>query len=480
MKRTRLLIIVAVLFLARSLPATEWYVATNGNDSGAGTIDDPFATPQKAVTNPSLHVGDTNYIRGGTYYLSTQLKLTSLSGTASNYNKLWAYPGEKPVLDFSGTSSGTKAVYLTNSYWHVKGLEIAYAGDNGIVIMRGGSNIIEGCVVHDANNDGFRLGGSTGVTSNNLILNCDSYRNFQVSSGGDNGDGFAAKNGVGPGNVFRYCRAWYNSDDGWDFYDNNSSALLDGCLTCSNGINIWGVSGFNGNGNGFKMGGASTSAHHILKNCVAFDILHDGFDQNHGRGGLTVYNCTAIRCGVNYNFADTPTNGVDHLTNNVSYSGSLIFNSTLVAVSNSWQNGITVSAADFQSLDPALALAPRNADYSLPDNAFARLAAGSGLIDKGLYVGLPYNGSAPDLGAYEYAAAPPPQNIWLSDLHGSETGLSFNVNGLTSHGPVIIHASDDLTVWSAQYTNPAVTGTLPYLDSSATNSPQRFYRVEEQ
>jgi hypothetical protein len=480
MNATRLLIIVAVLFLARSLPATEWYVATNGNDSGAGTINDPFATPQKAVTNPLLSIGDTNYIRGGTYYLSTQLKLTSLSGTASNYNKLWAYPGEKPVLDFSGTSSGTKAVYLTNSYWHVKGLEIAYAGDNGIVIMRGGNNIVEGCVVHDANNDGFRLGGSTGITSNNLILNCDSYRNFQVSSGGDNGDGFAAKNGVGPGNVFRYCRAWYNSDDGWDFYDNNSSALLDGCLTCSNGINIWGVSGFNGNGNGFKMGGASTSAHHILKNCVAFDILHDGFDQNHGRGGLTVYNCTAIRCGVNYNFADTPTNGVDRLTNNVSYSGSLIFNSTLVAVSNSWQNGITVSAADFQSLDPALALAPRNADYSLPNNAFARLAAGSGLIDKGLYVGQPYNGSAPDLGAYEYAAAPPPQNIWLSDLHGSETGFSFNVNGLTSHGPVIVHASDDLTGWSAQYTNPAVTGTLPYLDSSATNSPRRFYRVEEQ
>jgi PKD repeat protein len=71
-------------------------------------------------------------------------------------------------------------------------------------------------------------------------------------------------------------------------------------------------------------------------------------------------------------------------------------------ISNSWQNGLSVSAADFVSLDVTLAFAPRNPDYSLPTNNFARLAAGSDLIDAGVYVGLPYNGSAPDLGAYEF------------------------------------------------------------------------------
>jgi hypothetical protein len=30
------------------------------------------------------------------------------------------------------------------------------------------------------------------------------------------------------------------------------------------------------------------------------------------------------------------------------------------------------------------------------------LVAGSDLIDKGVDVGIPYNGAAPDLGAYEY------------------------------------------------------------------------------
>jgi hypothetical protein len=48
-----------------------------------------------------------------------------------------------------------------------------------------------------------------------------------------------------------------------------------------------------------------------------------------------------------------------------------------------------------------MAKAPRNEDGSLPNNGFARLVNSSDLIDKGVNVGLPYLGAAPDLGAYE-------------------------------------------------------------------------------
>jgi len=44
---------------------------------------------------------------------------------------------------------------------------------------------------------------------------------------------------------------------------------------------------------------------------------------------------------------------------------------------------------------------PRKVDGSLPDITFGHLKAGSDLIDKGINVGLPYSGSAPDLGAFE-------------------------------------------------------------------------------
>ena len=62
----------------------------------------------------------------------------------------------------------------------------------------------------------------------------------------------------------------------------------------------------------------------------------------------------------------------------------------------------TLSELDLGLLIAEAAMAPRNADGSLPNNGFARLVLGSDLIDRGVNVGLPYKGLAPDLGAYEY------------------------------------------------------------------------------
>jgi hypothetical protein len=61
---------------------------------------------------------------------------------------------------------------------------------------------------------------------------------------------------------------------------------------------------------------------------------------------------------------------------------------------------VTADSSDFTDLSEAAASAPRQADGSLPFG-FARLVSGSDLIDKGLNVGVPYNGAAPDLGAFE-------------------------------------------------------------------------------
>jgi hypothetical protein len=46
-------------------------------------------------------------------------------------------------------------------------------------------------------------------------------------------------------------------------------------------------------------------------------------------------------------------------------------------------------------------LKPRKADGSLPDVKYFKLVDDSELIDAGVDVGLPYNGSAPDIGAFE-------------------------------------------------------------------------------
>jgi hypothetical protein len=68
---------------------------------------------------------------------------------------------------------------------------------------------------------------------------------------------------------------------------------------------------------------------------------------------------------------------------------------------NSWQDGHSASRSDFVSVDIDELLKPRKADGSLPDVNYFKLVDDSDLIDAGVDVGLPYNGSAPDIGAFE-------------------------------------------------------------------------------
>jgi hypothetical protein len=473
------------VLLTNSLSAATWYVATNGSDSYSGTsTNQPFATPQRAVTNSTLAAGDTIYVRGGTYLLSTQVK-AGKAGAAGNYIRFWAYPGEMPVFDFDTMpESSDKALDLRRNYWHVKGIEVKNAPDSGIFVG-GLSNIVEGCVVHDCDNDGIILGSSSAKTTNALILNCDSYRNYQVGSGGNNGDGFGAKAGCGQGNVFRGCRAWNNADDGWDFYDNiTNSVVLQNCWSISNGYDLWGVgSGWSGNGNGFKLGGAGTQAKHYLTNCVAFGNRAKGFDHNHSSAGQTMVNCTGYSNNVNFSFYETPTNGSppqNLLINNLAFAGTATnLEPTTVQISNSWQH-FTVTAADFASLDASLALLPRNSDYSLQAHSFLRLAAGSQLIDWGKDVGRPYRGTAPDPGAFE-SGGPPRVSVAPADLRLANDGFHLRLNDVLVRGTVVIQAASHLDppVWEPLLTNSPATNWLQFTDASATNRPRGFYRAEE-
>jgi hypothetical protein len=53
------------------------------------------------------------------------------------------------------------------------------------------------------------------------------------------------------------------------------------------------------------------------------------------------------------------------------------------------------------SIDDSFATAARRDDGSLPDIPFMRPVTGGRLVDKGVNIGLPFSGSAPDLGAFE-------------------------------------------------------------------------------
>lgn len=384
------------------------YVATDGNDSNNGTLEQPYKTIPKAIS--MAQAGDKIYLRGGTYALSTTITISSSkSGTENSRYYLWAYPGERPLLDFSTTQFGDRGIQLEASYWYFQGFDVKGAGDNGLYISGGSNNIIEFCTFYENRDTGLQLASGA---ADNQIINCDSYYNADPPDYGD-ADGFAPKLTVGSGNYFYGCRAWGNCDDGWDGYMRGATDVtttLDHCWTWGNGYLKDGTDpGSQANGNGFKMGGGDNSNsaklmhHHVLKNCMAFSNKAKGFDQNNNVGSMTLLNCTGYANGsANYRIQKSLNSGQTlTVTNSVSYNGSVELGSFAVQQTNSWMTPFNVSAADFVSLDPETALAPRQEDGSLPEIELLHLAQGSDLIDGGTDIGLPFQGAAPDLGAFE-------------------------------------------------------------------------------
>ncbi len=74
----------------------EYYVATNGNDENAGTVDAPFATVQRALEAVAYEGGGVIWIRGGTYSISDPISLNAAhSGTVASPLFISAYPGEQ-------------------------------------------------------------------------------------------------------------------------------------------------------------------------------------------------------------------------------------------------------------------------------------------------------------------------------------------------------------------------------------------------
>ncbi|HEY4148054.1 MAG TPA: T9SS type A sorting domain-containing protein [Chitinophagaceae bacterium] len=429
-----------------SLPAFSnvYYVANNGNDANAGTISLPFLTIQRAQT--SVVAGDTVYIRGGNYSMTTSqvaefssiwayVTLLNKSGTSGHRINYWAYPGEKPVFDYSTIKPANyrvNAFEVTGSWIYIRGLSVT-----GVQVTitahtqsecfenTGSNNIYEMLTMHDGMAIGFYLtkGG------NNLVLNCDAYNNWDNVSEdklGGNVDGFGChpnKQGLGyTNNVFKGCRAWFNSDDGYDCINAFEAVTFDSCWSFYNGYSQ--TFAALGDGNGFKGGGYGVADSPVvpaiiprnnIRFCMAIRNKDNGFYSNHHPGGSNWYSNTAYNNAINYNMlnrsadfqSDVPGYG-HNMKNNLGWGarGSEYSNIDFTlsnADTNYFNLPVTVNSGDFLSTDQTLLMAPRNADGSLPVNNFMRLKTGSDLIDKGENVGFHFNGSAPDLGCFESA-----------------------------------------------------------------------------
>lgn len=465
------------------------WCSPDGNDATAdGSETNPFFDLQKAVA--IAQPGDRIWMKAGTYVYDKRINIDDTNGEPEKLIELWGYQGQA-VLDFSGmpyhahSNNPYQGIRLTSSYWHFKNIDICNASDNGLLIERnkptggtsadvvnrtqdGHDNIIELCNFYKNGDTGLQI---KNLGSDNKIINCDSYLNCDEDEG--DADGFAPKISVGDNNYFYGCRAWANSDDGWDvFYKkdgnfgDNMTIILENCISYKNGfLALPNTIAPKGNGNGIKMGSDQGAMNVYLNRCLSICNKSKSFDQNHNAGDIIMNNCTGMTLtsidakSYSYRIYEAIASGHEvRLTNCIAINendatdkrdkntglpkpgeygkqgqyGRFEVDETL--------SGMTVTNCEFHKAHPDFfesvtnheeLIGPRDEDGNIPETTFAHIKAGAShkmydntimtseqlLIDQGVEVpATTYRGIA--INGIEFEGAAP-------DLGAYEYGATF-------------------------------------------------------
>ena len=288
----------------------DYYVAPTGDDGNPGTIDQPWRTIQHAAD--TMVAGDTVWIREGIYH---EQVCTVCSGNATDgYIVFAAYPGETPVINGTGVTTGNIGFLVSHSYIKLSGLEICNWSDTGIWMEHAGHIEISDCEVHhtfygigaaDGTHDfelnrveihhfnlyGFDASPSGGADCYNGTFNdCTAHTGVDPEQ---NVNGFALGHGTQHDFVFNRCEA-YEVYDGFDISARNTALNRCAAHDCwSGGYKIW-------------------QDNVMLVNCLGYHngIANVELDWDGEPGTATLQNCDFVDAPV-YNI--WVENAADHL-----------------------------------------------------------------------------------------------------------------------------------------------------------------------
>ncbi len=251
---------------------------TTGNYSD-GVVVDNFTDLKSELAKKNNKV----YVKG-TIECTESLKLeaqnanvdivgiTNSDGTAATLD----FAKFRDSLNKSG-ESGT-GIRVSGSYYSFSNIIVQNAGDCGIRIKgkNAGYCTFENCVFRYNNNSGVSI---TNGGSHNTFRFVDSYRNADlIQKNGADADGFSVKLQAGEENKFYNCRAWENSDDGWDSFDQGTpyigSVYYEECLAWNNG-NPYAFTGEYDYEYGFPLDKNLIYVEEILKNDPDFEAKYN-------------------------------------------------------------------------------------------------------------------------------------------------------------------------------------------------------------
>lgn len=396
------IILFSGLFISSlTVKAAEYYISPSGSDSNSGTYDSPFASITKAQDVASS--GDVVYMLGGTYSNFT------IASSDSNYNYVHeitksgityrAYSSSNPpIFDFSNVSTSKRVAAfhiakgvsdVTFLCMYVTNVKVGSQKQSECFRIEGDATFNQ-VYCHDNEANGFYFTNhGTGT-----CIKCDSYNNIGATSTSlGNTDGFGAH---GDGVTFKYCRAWYCSDDGFDCISSKGSNTFDTCWAYNMTAG--------GDSNGFKIGGygsgtvPSTIPVHTVTNCLSANNAGHGFYANHqpGQAATWTNNTAYNNAHGNYNMLErvSTTDSTDIagtrevLHYNIAYEGTAIEYANLPDANetdNSWTSDVTVSSSDFKSLDASQIMNARGKNGVLPTITFMHLTSGSDLTGMGCF-----------------------------------------------------------------------------------------------
>lgn len=371
-RRTRTLSIAAAVALSAGGGGV--YLGLSGGGArAASSIVTVSTTAQLESAVKNAVAGTLIQVRGGTYYPTATLKSTA-SGTSSSRITLQAHGGEKVKIDGSKLPAGSWLAGIYGSYWTVQNLTFQTSPAQGFVVTSSTGGVFKNLVTANNGDSGFTLRGDN--TVGNLVQNLDSHGNYDAAGHGQNADGIAVKFGSGSGNRITGARLYDNSDDGLDLWQFSTPVTIDHSWAFGNGRNRWSDSAFEGNGNGFKLGGGGVAVAHVVNNSAAWDNTLNGFTENSNNGAIILHRDTAYSNGeAGFYFAT----GKARLARNLAAGnkgGLSKLGSSAVSAANNWDSG--VATPTFLSTNAGSAYGARKSDGSLPATTF--LTTGSTTI----------------------------------------------------------------------------------------------------
>lgn len=404
-----------------ALHAEEYFISLEGDDENSGAIGSPFLSLE--AVQQIVAPGDIVYFREGTYTPQIPETISPVegqplvaylldkSGEVGSPITYQAYPGETVIFDLSDfKSSGFPVVAfnITGNDLYLKDFEIVGVpvtfSDTELrssgIYSTGWHNTFENIAVHDGMGSGFIIAEG----GNNLVLNCDAYNNYDTLNTGLTSDGFICRPAEGAtGNIFRNCRAWWNSNVGFNFGYAMEPVRIENSWAFYNGYRP-GTTKSAADGHGFVLGGFGMEAHpvvpeviptHEAVNCIAYGNKSAGFYSNDHLGGINLINNTSIYNRWNFHMVNrksiseaTEVNGYSHfMAYNVAYNPrsydlykcdeaeSTLLNNTFSPKEYALED------ADFVNLDPIQLEEARNSDGTLPAINFGIPVSGSDMAD---------------------------------------------------------------------------------------------------